>query len=114
MRSKESFLVTVYDQVSCSFKDELTVGLTSPSAGSVLVGTAVAVAATAADADGTVTSVDFRVNGVSIGVDNTAPYTATFNAAAGVQTVTAIATDNGGASTFLELALPASISQRSI
>jgi hypothetical protein len=77
-----------------------TVSITSPSNGaSFTTGSAVAIAATAADADGTVMSVEFFVDGVSAGVDNTAPYTANYTAAAGSHTLTARATDNGGAQT---------------
>jgi hypothetical protein len=76
-----------------------TVSITSPSAGNVLVGSSVAVSATAADADGTVASVEFFVGATSIGVDNSAPYTASFTAVAGAQSITARATDNNGAQT---------------
>jgi hypothetical protein len=68
--------------------------LTSPSAGSALVGSSIAIAATATDADGTVASVEFFVNGVSVGIDATAPYTATATAIAGSNSITARATDN--------------------
>jgi Secretion system C-terminal sorting domain/Bacterial Ig domain len=68
--------------------------LTSPAAGSVLVGSSIAIAATATDADGTVASVEFFVNGVSVGIDATAPYTATATAIVGANSVTARATDN--------------------
>jgi hypothetical protein len=67
--------------------------LTSPSAGSALVGSTIAIAANATD-DGSVASVEFFVNGVSVGVDATAPYTATATAIAGSNSITARATDN--------------------
>jgi hypothetical protein len=78
-----------------------TVSITAPTAGtSYLVGDVVNIAATAADADGSVASVEFFVNGVSVGVDNTAPYTATYTAAGiGSKAITARATDNLGAQT---------------
>ena len=78
-----------------------TVSITSPADGANFVlGSSVTVNATAADADGSVTSVEFFANGVSIGVDNTAPFTANYNAAsAGTITLTAVATDNNGGQT---------------
>jgi hypothetical protein len=77
-----------------------TVSITAPANGaSFLTGASVAIAATAADADGSVTQVEFKVDGVSVGVDNTAPYTATYTAVNGSHCITAIATDNNGATT---------------
>lgn len=77
-----------------------TVSITSPANGaSFLVGNPVAIAANAADADGTVASVEFFVNGTSIGVDNAAPYTANYTAVLGTQVITARATDNNGGQT---------------
>jgi chitodextrinase len=77
-----------------------TVAITAPSNGAVYnVGAAVAIAANAADSDGTIASVEFFVDGTSVGVDNTAPYEATYTAAAGAHALTAKATDNGGLST---------------
>lgn len=53
--------------------------------------------ANANDPDGTVSSVTFSVNGVAIGTDATAPYTATWTSVAGLnQNVTASAVDNLG------------------
>ena len=77
-----------------------TVSITSPANNaSFLTGAAVAIAATAADADGNVTQVEFKVDGVSVGVDATSPYTANYTAVNGTHTITAIATDNSGATT---------------
>ena len=77
-----------------------TVSITSPADGaSYNLGDVVAIAANAADADGTVASVEFFVDGVSIGVDNSAPYTANYNAATGSHTLTAKATDDDAAAT---------------
>ena len=53
------------------------------------------VAATASDADGTVTKVDFYANGVLIGTDTTSPYSVNWSAVpAGRTTLTAVATDD--------------------
>jgi hypothetical protein len=77
-----------------------TVSITAPANGaSFLTGASVAIAATAADADGSVTQVEFFVDGVSVGVDATAPYTATYTAVNGSHCITATATDNSGATT---------------
>ncbi len=77
-----------------------TVSITAPANGaSFLTGAAVAIAATAADADGTVTQVEFFVDGVSVGVDASSPYTANYTAVNGSHCITATATDNSGATT---------------
>jgi hypothetical protein len=54
--------------------------------------------AEASDADGTVQSVQFFVDGVSVGTDSTAPYSTNFTLRyGGTVTLTAVATDNLGA-----------------
>ena len=75
-----------------------TVTLTTPSPGSnVMVGTFVDVAATAADADGTVARVDFFDNGVLRWSDNAAPYGFVLSdLTAGAHTISAMAVDNNG------------------
>ena len=55
--------------------------------------------ADAADSDGTVTQVEFFVNGVSVGVDASSPYSVVWNSTSGTQVVTAKATDSNGALT---------------
>jgi hypothetical protein len=54
--------------------------------------------ATATDSDGTIANIEFFVNGVSVGVDNSSPYQFSFTAPATDQvlTVKAVATDNKG------------------
>jgi len=78
-----------------------TVTVTAPAGGaSVGVGSVNNVTATAADADGTLASVQFFANGVSIGTDTTFPYATTWApTVAGTYAITALATDNAGAST---------------
>ena len=78
-----------------------TVSLTSPAANASFTAPAtITLQATAADADGSVTQVQFFKNGASLGTVTTAPYTFTWsNVAAGSYTLTAIATDNSGATT---------------
>jgi hypothetical protein len=80
-----------------------TVSITAPANGSTVnVNTSVVLSATAGDTDGTVASVEFKVNGVSVAVVNTAPYTTTWTAPATEQdgvVIEATATDNDGAIT---------------
>ena len=72
-----------------------TVTLTAPS--SSIAGTVLTLSASAADVDGTVAQVEFFVNNVSVGVDNTAPYSVSYTAVLGSgQVVKAIATDDLG------------------
>jgi len=90
-----------------------TVAITAPTSSAVISSYASAAAATGAgssltpvtftasatDSDGTVTQVEFFVNGVSVGVDATSPYSATWNSTSGTKTVEAKATDSNGAIT---------------
>lgn len=77
-----------------------TVSITAPTNGSSFItGASISITATAADADGTVSSVEFFVDGTSIGVDNTAPYSATYTGVLGTHALTARATDDLGAQT---------------
>lgn len=76
------------------------VGLTSPlSTATYTAPAVVTVSANASDADGTVSQVEFFVNGVSIGVDATSPYSVNWTSAIGNAVFTAVATDNRGATT---------------
>ena len=70
--------------------------LTQPATGSTFAAPATTtVTATASDADGTVTKVDFYANGILIGTDTTSPYSATWSGVpAGMYALTAVATDN--------------------
>lgn len=77
-----------------------TVSITSPAnLASFVTGTVIAIDATANDADGTVTQVEFKVDGVSIGVDATSPYSVNYTGVNGAHCITAIATDNNGGTT---------------
>jgi hypothetical protein len=75
-----------------------TVTLTAPEF--VLFGNTVTFSATAADSDGTIVSVEFFVDGISVGIDNSSPYTVDYAPALGEgQVVSAVAIDNLGTST---------------
>lgn len=70
-------------------------GPTSGTEGDVLTYTA-----SATDSDGTVVSVEFFLNStVSLGTDNTAPFTLDWTSVQGNASITAMATDDDGAST---------------
>ncbi|MFO1412553.1 MAG: DUF1800 family protein [Burkholderiales bacterium] len=70
----------------------------SPTA--VLLGQVVALAATASDSDGSVASVKFYANGSLIGMATAAPYSVSYRTSAlGVYDMTAVATDDKGATT---------------
>ena len=78
-----------------------TVSITSPANNSSFTAPAsITLTATASDADGTISKVEFFNGSTSIGTATTAPYTVAWNnVSAGSYSVTAIATDNGGATT---------------
>ena len=76
-----------------------TVSLSAPAAGASYTAPAsMTMTATALDSDGTVAKVDFYANGQLRASDTTSPYSYSWtNVAAGTYSVTAVATDNGGA-----------------
>ena len=78
-----------------------TVSLSSPADGaSYRLGDPIRLAATASDADGSVSRVEFYWGLTRLGQDTTAPYEYTWSAApVGNHTLTAVAFDNTGAST---------------
>ena len=76
-----------------------SVAITSPSGGTTFTAPAtITIDATAADADGSVQQVEFFANGAPIGSDATSPYSLAWpNVGAGSYSLTAVATDNHGA-----------------
>lgn len=75
-----------------------TVAVTSPANGSVFTDPAiVSIDADASDSDGSISKVDFYINGSLVSTDATAPYSMTSSLAIGTYTVYAIAEDNEGA-----------------
>jgi probable HAF family extracellular repeat protein len=78
----------------------LIVAITNPAPNAIFTAPATfVVAASASDTAGTVTNVQFLVNGSVIGETTAAPYSATAsNLAAGSYTLTAVASDDGGLS----------------
>src|ERR1019366_4078321 len=75
-----------------------TVSVSSPAPGGILtVGTATNITVSATSPTGTIASVQFYENGISIGTVTTQPYSISFTPpSAGIYTLTAIATDNSG------------------
>ena len=89
---------TVQVMVTSTANVPPTISLTSPTDNSTFTeGKPVTISANASDFDGTITKVDFYQGTTLISSATTAPYTATWNPVAGNYVITAIATDNGGA-----------------
>jgi hypothetical protein len=78
-----------------------TASITSPASGSTFVAPAtINIAASATDANGSVTKVEFFNGSTKLGEDTSSPYNFSWtNVAAGSYTLTARATDNNGATT---------------
>ena len=76
-----------------------TANITSPANNALFTAPAnITINATATDSDGTVAKVDFYRNSTLIGTDTTSPYSIVWsNAPAGIYNLTAVATDNSGA-----------------
>ena len=93
--------VTTSTAVTVKVNKPPTVALTAPANNTVLVSpTKVTISASASDADGTVSKVQFYRDGVLLGTDTTSPYSyAWTNVPPGTYTLTARATDNLGATT---------------
>ena len=78
-----------------------SVTITAPTTGaSVTLGSALTLAATARDEDGSVVEVEFQVNDVAVGVSRAYPHTMTWPVnSGGTFTITAVARDDDGART---------------
>lgn len=93
--------VPITIDVSSSANQRPTVAITAPANGATFTAPAtIALAAAAADPDGTVARVEFYKGTTLLGTDTTSPYTFSWSAVpAGSYTIKAIAYDNAGAST---------------
>lgn len=88
--------VEVYGASSANYAP--TVNITAPTNGATMNnGDNVVIAADASDSDGTVSQVEFFVDGVSVGVDTSSPYSTNWTIGVGTYQLTAVATDNNGA-----------------
>jgi hypothetical protein len=98
-RATDSFTNVAVGPVQGGTNQLPTVSITSPASGATYTaGASVTINASASDTDGTVASVAFYRGGTFISTDTTSPYSATWsNATAGTHSLTAIATDNAGA-----------------
>jgi hypothetical protein len=77
-----------------------SVSITSPGNGATYnTGATVTINATASDGDGSITKVEFFVDGVKIGEDLNSAYTFNWTATKGTHTITVKATDNASGST---------------
>lgn len=77
-----------------------SVSLTAPTSGATYTtGDAVNMTATASDANGTITKINFYVDGSFVGTDNSSPYTTSWTSTQGGHSLTAVAVDNLGDST---------------
>jgi len=71
------------------------VSITAPVNGAFSVtGDAVTISADATDTDGTISKVEFKIDGTLVNTDTEAPYTFNYTGVAGVHNITAVATDN--------------------
>jgi chitinase len=73
-----------------------SVSITSPANNAAFptVGTVVSIAATASDSDGSVTKVEFFIDGTKVGEDTSSPYSYSWTSTQGFHALTAKATDN--------------------
>lgn len=79
-------------------KSTTTVNVTSPLNNAQLTdGNLIELAADAADVDGSVSDVEFLANGISLGVVTKAPFTLNWMATTGDYVISAVVTDNEGA-----------------
>ncbi len=75
------------------------VSITAPANNATLAPGSTTITANASDLGGSVSSVEFFVDGVSIGIDNAGPFSISYTATLGVHTIYVIAKDNDCATT---------------
>ena len=93
---------TVFPGLTLAPNNPPTVSITAPSNGAnIITGTALTLTANSSDPDasGSVTQVEFFVDGISVGVDTDAPYSKPYTAVVGNHNITAVSTDNIGDAT---------------
>ncbi len=91
--------MTTNKVITASFAIPPVVAITSPTDGSTLTVGSFTVTTAASDADGTVTRVEFYVDGVLAGTVSNAPFNLVLSDVFGTRTLTAKAFDNSGAAT---------------
>jgi GH18 family chitinase len=87
-----------------------TVSITSPTNGTTVTpGASVTVNATASDSNGSITKVEFLLDGTKVGEDTSSPYSFTITSlAAGTHSIVAKATDNSGNTATATVSITAS------
>jgi hypothetical protein len=90
---------TISEAVNIVVSDNNAPSISIDVSPTAITGDMVVINATANDSDGSIASVEFFVNNVSIGKDNSLPYSINWNSVAGTHKITAIATDNKGLTT---------------
>jgi chitinase len=93
-----------------------TVSITSPANGATVpAGSNVVVSATASDSNGSITKVEFLLNGAKVGEDTSSPYSFTINnIATGNHTIGARAIDNSGNTATASVSISAGSNQAPI
>jgi hypothetical protein len=84
------------DNITYSQASAPTVNITSPENDDQYGNETITIEATATDSDGTITQVEFFVDGSSIGTDDSDPYEMDWAVTNGDHVITAVATDNDG------------------
>ncbi len=77
-------------------KDNVAPIVTVSNPANAITGDSIVITATATDTDGTVASVEFFVDDISLGTDATSPYSIKYKTTAGKHYIKAVATDNLG------------------
>ena len=80
-------------------KDNVAPIITVSNPANAITGDSIVITATATDADGSIDQVEFFVDGISIGTDNSSPYNKSYKTTIGKHKIKAIATDNLGLTT---------------
>lgn len=94
---KNMSIIVAVASTSGGTKTAPTVNISSPSNGATIKGSSVSISASASDADGSVSKVEFYNGSALIGTDNSSPYSFTWNSVTpGSYSLTAKATDNDG------------------
>ena len=100
-KGSQSLSAPVAIQVYPPVNSPPVITILSPQSGDhFFLGSPVPVKASATDSDGYIAFVEFFVNNISIGIDDTAPYEISWTGGIGVHTITAKATDDLCVSSF--------------
>ncbi len=87
---------TLSEAVNITVSDNIAPTVSVEVIPTAMTGEMIAIKATANDSDGNVASVEFFVDNISIGKDNSTPFSINWNATLGSHKIKAVATDNKG------------------